>query len=329
MTPQTHHLHLLLRAPGDLVLEHGPGSRPDNADVPVAVSACGICGTDFKMWREGHPTLRLPRVLGHEIVGVRTDTSKPVAVWPGRSCGQCLSCRNGHENLCGQMRILGFHVDGGWSQHVWTPPGSLLDLPPGLDPALATLAEPLACAFNGWDQTGGPAPDEPVLIVGGGILGLLLAWIARRAGASVSVAEIQHEQRSLIRPFIESISAILAPDTIPDASASICFTAAPGTKPAQTALRALLPGGTWGFFCGLPPSETTPASLWNPVHYRQLHVTGSYGCTRAQMQKSLQQLMQFQSLSRLLLGPRLSLRELARDIGTLADQPRLKAVVIP
>ena len=145
---------------------------PDPGEALVRVSVTGLCRTDLKIVRHGHRDLTLPRVPGEEVVGeivalgpgaaaalraTRGRAAAPsppfapgdrVYVYPGVWCGECPSCRRGAENLCRQMRIMGFHRDGGFAEYVAAPLQSLIRVPEGLGDEEAVFAEPLSCCLN-------------------------------------------------------------------------------------------------------------------------------------------------------------------------------------
>ncbi len=87
----------------------------------MEVMYCGICRTDVKLWEKGHRDLILPRIPGHEIVGREKDKQEIYVVWPGDCCEKCNFCRAGRENLCDNIKIIGFHRDGGFAQFVSVP----------------------------------------------------------------------------------------------------------------------------------------------------------------------------------------------------------------
>ena len=77
-----------------------PDLKPD--EVRIAVSFCGICGSDLHM-RE-MPAIPAGIVLGHEFTGVITETGRAVTGWkagdrvaanPFDPCGRCETCADG------------------------------------------------------------------------------------------------------------------------------------------------------------------------------------------------------------------------------------------
>ncbi|MCK5695501.1 MAG: alcohol dehydrogenase catalytic domain-containing protein, partial [Desulfobacula sp.] len=118
--------------------------------IKTAVLCCAICRTDAKMWEQGHRDLVFPRVLGHEMV-VKDQNSQRYIVWPGKRCGICKFCDTNRENLCEDMRITGFHTDGGFASQAILPQKSLIPLPDGLDIHVACFAEPVGCVINAFE----------------------------------------------------------------------------------------------------------------------------------------------------------------------------------
>ena len=157
---------------------------PSGDDVPARVLACAVCRTDAKMWEQGHRDLVFPRVLGHEMT-VADDSGKKFVVWPGTCCGSCRYCRSGRENLCEHMKIMGFHLDGGFAHQVRVPRSALIPIPDDMDPGLACFAEPVGCVINAFEKIR-TRPGARVLIFGGGTMGLITALYAPAPPAEVS-----------------------------------------------------------------------------------------------------------------------------------------------
>jgi len=78
---------------------------PGRGQVRVAVSACGVCGTDHAFVNGGFPGISWPLTPGHEIAGTIAEIGPDVkdfgigdrvAVgWFGGHCGKCIPCRDG------------------------------------------------------------------------------------------------------------------------------------------------------------------------------------------------------------------------------------------
>lgn len=169
---------------------------PREGEVLLEVAACGVCGSDLSVYK-GTPAMRArwspPLVLGHEIAGVVLEgpaewQGRAVTVNPLLSCGQCEPCRRGLSNLCLQRTNVGFHYWGGFAQQIRLPLEQLYPLPEGLPLWKGALCEPLAVALRAVELAGGLL-GRSALVIGGGAIGTLAAWLATRAGAEVWVVE--------------------------------------------------------------------------------------------------------------------------------------------
>ena len=192
----------VLLSPGRMELESLPDPAAAQGGALLKMKACAVCGTDIKMMQQGHRDLVYPQVPGHEMVGriVETngcggslDEGDLVQIWPGIACGTCRPCRRGRDNLCPDIKIMGFNTQGGFAELLALPAESLGHgcnlLPANSDCSLLALSEPLACCLNG--QRHCPVRrDDHVLILGGGPIGAMHAILAQLRGAGkVMVAE--------------------------------------------------------------------------------------------------------------------------------------------
>ncbi|GAA0937661.1 zinc-dependent alcohol dehydrogenase [Pseudonocardia zijingensis] len=180
----------------------GPG-RVDVRDVPhphvpdgwllLGVEYGGICGTDLSIVAGKHPRAAAPLVLGHEIVGtvVRTGPGGPpvgtrAVVEPLISCGRCWACRHQSSHVCRELELFGIDAAGGLADHMAVPADRVVPVQPGVPVRRAAWAEPLAVAVHAVARAqlrGG----ESVLVVGAGPIGILVALVAREAGAARTV----------------------------------------------------------------------------------------------------------------------------------------------
>ena len=159
----------------------------------VKVAYNGICGTDLSILHGKHPRAQAPLITGHEMSGwvERAGATGPregalVIVEPLITCGECKACRDGHSHVCRRLGLYGIDAPGGMAQYVALPPDVLHEVPPGVDPRTAALAEPLAVAVHAVDLSG-MAPGDTVAVYGAGPIGVLTALVARHAGAGTVV----------------------------------------------------------------------------------------------------------------------------------------------
>ncbi|GAB2892519.1 NAD(P)-dependent alcohol dehydrogenase [Streptomyces mayteni] len=185
----------VLHGPRDLRLADVPLRPLGLDDVLVAVDAVGVCGSDlhyFTDGRNGRNELRRPTVLGHEASGVVVASGRAagvavgtrVAVEPAVGCGGCAECRAGRYHLCPDGTCLGSPpTHGAFAEHLVVPARAVHPLPDAIPLELGALIEPLAVAV--WSvRRAGVAFGQRVLVTGAGPIGLLVAQVARAAGAT-------------------------------------------------------------------------------------------------------------------------------------------------
>lgn len=189
----------------DLHLQQRPVPLLMEGEALIRVNYCGICGTDIHVLHGKHPTATFPVIPGHEFVGELVDfkgntqleRGALVVAQPVFSCGHCEPCAKGQSNVCQSLKIHGCHVDGGFAQYVKAPLHKVYALPAGCDPKLAALAEPLAVAVHDVRRSG-LSVGNSALIIGGGPIGLLIAAVARHAGADrIMISEISEYRRAV------------------------------------------------------------------------------------------------------------------------------------
>ncbi len=180
---------------------------PQRGEVTIDVAYTGICGTDLHILHGAmDQRVSIPCVLGHEMSGriaaVGADVTSwspgdPVTVMPLRWCGRCAACLAGNQHVCQNLVFVGIDSPGAM-QTSWTVPAEIVvALPAGISLRDAALVEPVAVAVHDV-RRGRVEPGERALVVGGGPVGLLIAVVAREAGAEVVVLEVDAHRRSVI-----------------------------------------------------------------------------------------------------------------------------------
>ena len=122
-----------------LRVEDIPIPKPEADEILVKVAACGVCHTDLHYIEHGVPTFKKPPiVLGHEASGIIEEVGAAVThlkngqrvlIPAVLTCGKCMACRWGRENICGDMRMLGNHLDGAYAEYIAVPAKDVLELP--------------------------------------------------------------------------------------------------------------------------------------------------------------------------------------------------------
>jgi threonine dehydrogenase-like Zn-dependent dehydrogenase len=150
----------------------------------IAMQACGICGTDINAILRGADDYT---PVGHEVAGrvVNGDGSlsgETVVLESSSACGRCSPCRNGHPDLCDSVQSFFARPYMGIAERMVAPEISIVPST-GLDPAVATLSEPLGVALDLCEVSELTAYST-VLVVGLGPIGLMAVRLAKLAGAS-------------------------------------------------------------------------------------------------------------------------------------------------
>jgi (R,R)-butanediol dehydrogenase / meso-butanediol dehydrogenase / diacetyl reductase len=174
--------------------------NPPAGWVTVAITYCGICGTDVDEYLHGpvviptapHPLTgaKVPLVLGHEGAGIVVAAGAGAGIDPGTrvglensvGCGHCPACLSGNRQLCPQLAVMGLMMDGALAEAVNVPAYICSELPAGLPDEAGALAESLSVAVRAVRRAGSVAGVD-VQVFGAGTIGLMAAQVARSAGA--------------------------------------------------------------------------------------------------------------------------------------------------
>ncbi|MFG2576243.1 zinc-binding dehydrogenase [Streptomyces sp. NPDC048481] len=179
---------------------------PGPGQVEIAPAYVGICGTDLHIFHgDMDARVAAPAVLGHEMsgrivrVGAGVDDWSPgdaVTVMPLRWDDTCPACRAGHQHICRHLDFIGIDSPGAMQQRWTVPATTLVRLPGSLPLDHAALVEPTAVAVHDVGRAQVRAGEKAV-VVGGGPVGVLIALVARAAGAEVRVVEPSAHRRRL------------------------------------------------------------------------------------------------------------------------------------
>ena len=250
----------------------------------LKVLYCAICRTDAKMWNEGHRDLVFPRVLGHELVA-EDDQGKRFVVWPGKSCGACFYCRAGRENLCEDMRITGFHDDGGFSTYVQVVEENLVPVADELASHIACFAEPVGCVLNAFEKLQ-IRPRERMIIYGGGTLGLITALVAMEKGAVPTIIEKNEEKIDKAAAFLSATGIECCKDTVAS-DFDIVLNACPDPIAFSLGLVKVRKGGRISLFSGLTKNDAVETNIINLAHYKEAEIHGAYGLKKSDIVEAL------------------------------------------
>lgn len=191
-----------------LVVEEMPNTPPPEGEVSLAVSHCGICGSDLHL-RPVEAMLPAGSIMGHEFSATIVElgagvegfaTGERVCVFPATMCGECEQCSAGRPQLCQQVMQTGVGLGarpGGYAEFVSVPAQQLFRLPDAVSDRDGALVEPVAVAMHILDTGGVTAPgDTRIAVIGGGPIGALTAACAKALGGSNVVLLERNEDRA-------------------------------------------------------------------------------------------------------------------------------------
>jgi L-iditol 2-dehydrogenase len=347
----------LLTAPGRFEIREVPRPRIEADEVLIRVKACGICGTDLRIFRHGHRKIELPAVIGHEIVGrveevgagipagtIDYDPGTMVMVTPGIPCGRCDNCLRGL--FCTNKTSIAYHYPGGFAEYLRVPAGGVRSiffplpdpLPEGQEPADYTIAEPLACALNGLERLGTIPPGGRGLVVGAGAIGVLLVKLLLRSGLQeVAVADSRAERlaraKRVLPPGIILINN--AEEDLAERSAEITdkqgfdalVVACSSPEIQELSLELIGLYGKILYFAGLPPDRQRIRFDSNLLHYKLASVHGTYGSTLYQNRLAMRMIAS--GFTKGLCDARYPLERISEAFADAAGGRTLKPVIEP
>jgi propanol-preferring alcohol dehydrogenase len=256
-----------------------PVPEPGDGELLVRVRACAVCRTDLHVAEGDLPPHRSPVVPGHEVVGEVAGAGAGVTgfaagdrvgiAWLRYTCGRCVYCGRGAENLCPYSRYTGWDADGGYAQYTTAPADFAYRLPDGYSDA--ELA-PLLCAgiigFRALRRARLPSGGR-LGIYGFGASAHLAAQVALAEGARVHVLTRSAAARELALE-LGAASAGGADDPPPEPlDAAVLF--APVGDLVPVALAALDRGGTLAI-AGIHLTDVPPLNYQDHLFQeRSLH----------------------------------------------------------
>lgn len=304
----SHYRSVFLVGPGRIEIRRPELRLPGPGEVLVRLEAATTCGTDVKVFRRGgHPRMLVPPCpFGHEMSGRIARVGAGVEDWGegdavvvanSASCGGCAPCRRGRENLCVDLRYL----NGAFSEYLLVPEPfvrrSLYRRPPELDPALAALAEPLACVVHGLERMEATAPGDEAprdaLVLGAGPIGLMFVHLMAADGRAVTLVDPHAERRDLATRLgarhVLSVTELDSATERTDGGFAATVDATGTPNGWQAAISAVRPGGLVNLFGGCAPGTRIEVDATR-LHYEEISLIGAYHHRPATFRSALERL---------------------------------------
>jgi len=208
---------VVYRGVNDMRVETVPVPRIGPGELLVKVATCGICGTDLKKIHTGSHSA--PRIFGHEMAGTivavgqgmtRFAVGERVMVFHHVPCGECYYCRKRTPAQCPLYKKVGVTAGfepsgGGFAEYIrvmdFVAAGSgVVRIPDGVPFEQAAFVEPVNTVLKGVKLLN-LAPDDTVLVIGQGPIGLMLAALSSRSGARVLTSDLYRERHAIAAKF--------------------------------------------------------------------------------------------------------------------------------
>lgn len=266
------------RGQNDVRLEEVPVPAIGTSEVLIRVHTCGICGTDLKKIATGSHSA--PRIFGHETAGQIAAVGEHVKgfqvgdrvmVFHHIPCRQCYYCRHKVFAQCPVYKKVGVTAGfepsgGGFAEYVrvmdWIVGRGLVKIPGGISFEQASFIEPVNTCLKAI-ETLRLERDETVLVIGQGPIGIILAALAARAGATVVTSDLYLQRLRIsegygLRYNVDASAAdpaALVRDLTDGRGADAVILATAGNSLVRPAIDAARPGGRIMLFAQTQRSE--------------------------------------------------------------------------
>lgn len=188
---------IIINNPGevDIIEQAMPVRKQGEALLKILYG--GICGSDLGTYRGTFAYASYPRIPGHEFsaeiieIGDNDRNLKPgmiVTCNPYFNCGHCYSCQRGLVNCCTSNETMGAQRDGAFSEYITMPIERIYD-GKGLSAKTLALIEPFCISYHGISRAN-IQPNDKVLVIGAGTIGVLAAVAAKAKGAKVYISDV-------------------------------------------------------------------------------------------------------------------------------------------
>jgi L-iditol 2-dehydrogenase len=337
----------VLVQPGLLELREVERPTPGPGEVVVKIRAALTCGTDLKAYLRGHPKMPMPTLFGHEFAGEVAEVGRGVRNFregdavmsvPSASCGYCYYCGRGQDNLC--ELTMAAKVLGAYAEYIKIPAHivqkNMFPKPAALSFNEAAILEPLSCVVHGVEHLDF-APDDTILIIGAGAIGLMHLLLLRALGLErivvagrrafrlrmareLGAARVIDAETEDVRQIVLDLTHGRGADTV------IECTGRPSVW--QQAIGLVRRGGTVVLFGGCPSGSTIELDTGR-IHYDQITLVSPFHYTQRAVRRAYELLCERRiEVTRLITGE-YPLTRLLEVFSLLQQGNCIKYAVIP
>ena len=260
----------------------GTDGKIGSGEVLVRIDTCGICGTDLKKIHTGSHAA--PRIFGHEMAGTIAMLGEGVSgfavgdrvmAYHHIPCGECYYCRKQTFAQCETYKKVGCTAGfapagGGFAEYIrvsdWIvgkngKTAGLVKVPDDIPFEQAAFIEPVNTCFKAVKLLN-LQPDETVLVIGQGPIGIVLAALARRTGATLLTSDLYPQRHAIAAKFglnrpldARADVAKSAKDATQGRGADVALVAVGADALIRTAMDAVRPGGRVMLFASTQHGE--------------------------------------------------------------------------
>lgn len=327
-----------------LTIEDVPTPQPGWGQVLVAVAGCGICHTDLHYLDHGVKTFKAPPIiLGHECSGTvaacgpgvkKLREGDRVLLPAVFVCGECRYCRQGRENICEDLKMLGNHIDGAYAEYVLAPAKDCFILPDEIPLVEASIiADALSTPYHAVKHRARVRPGDTVAVFGCGGVGMNVVQCAVAAGGAVIAVDLDEGKLELARKFgathalnpakVERVDKEIRKLT---GGADIAIEAIGNPKTIRAAFDSVRRGGRL-VIVGYSSEEVALAA--GKVMFYEMEVVGSLGCRPVDYPEIIEAVRRGRLQLLPLISGRYPLEEINEGLDALRQGKVLRSIVVP
>lgn len=319
----------VLHSPENIQIEEITLTHCEAGEVIVNLKKAVLCPTDIKKYYALKPDVEKPLkeigsyILGHEAAGVvveigegvdNVEVGDNVAIQPMISCNTCAYCKKGKVNMCLNLIGIGgsagdfgdcvrlYHekgIGGCFTTHLKAPATCVMKLPEGLSMEAGSMLEPLADVVHSVDAAG-VGPEDDVVVIGLGPMGLLHIMVAKYNGAkTITGVDIDDSRIEVAQKLGATYTVNSEKEDVVDVvlghtdgiGASKIFVTSGGKaqRPCTVqALQMVRKQGTVSLFASADVRTDELTISMNQIHYNMINFTGTVGFGNEHGEKALQ-----------------------------------------
>ncbi len=276
-----------------LWLEEVPIPEVGVDDVKIKIEKTGICGTDMHIYhwdKWAQNTIPVPMVVGHEFSGKVVAMGSAVTRYKigdrvsGEGhiiCGACRNCRAGNEQLCRETRGVGVNRPGAFAEYLVIPQHNVFQLPDDVSDDVAAIFDPFGNAVH--TALKFDLVSEDVLVTGAGVIGIMGAMVAQKAGArKVVITDINDSRlqraKSLGIEYTVNVNEEKLPDMMRRIGLKEGFDVGLEMSGSPQAMRDMIEAMNTGGRVAILGLPAAPFAVdWGMVVFKMLTLQGIYG----------------------------------------------------